>query len=386
MSRTTWISLAVLLIIALVSLLLIDNKNTQANATTRDMSSQEHLQDFKYQENITAVKNKKKSQKKSETDDDVDPYKNEVLKAQLQQVSDLYSDNIKYPITSQPITNAEDVRDYEPFEQAEVDLPFPDGSDDKNPIRLVAATDKYQYFQGDIVSLRVQIQHLPESTFTQVQSVISGARGDLPTQINFHPNNDTLTEFIATFDTKVAPINLLTQEMLAKITVNIDGRILQTTIVFKYALASAQVTGVQQSQPQGPNLVMPIQVNVFQSGYYFINAILQDATTGKPLIQLQEEKRLNRGNGVIELKAHIAALIQQGSEGPYILKSIKLFKGAEENEQFDAPGSTTQPQFTIPGFPFSSYEYEEYIDELAQERLAFLRDIADLNDAEEPLE
>jgi len=88
--------------------------------------------------------------------DEFNPYENEVLKAQLQQVSDVYAENIKYPIGSQPIYNPEDAREYKEFEQSEVDLPFPEKDGDANPIRISAATNTFQYFEGDSIAVRAR--------------------------------------------------------------------------------------------------------------------------------------------------------------------------------------------------------------------------------------
>lgn len=318
--------------------------------------------------------------------DEFNPYENEVLKAQLQQVSDVYAENIKYPIGSQPIYNPEDAREYKEFEQSEVDLPFPEKDGDANPIRISAATNTFQYFEGDSIAVRVQISGAPQDTFIQVAGVISGSNGDLPIEGVFQPSDQSLTQFNAVFDTKLAPSNLLTPEMLVKLNVTVGDRPLFTTVAFKYAVASAQIIGVLPVRTEGPNLVMPLQVNVFQGGYYFVNGVLEDGQTGRPLIQLQAEQRLVQGNGIINLVAHVSALRRQSSEGPYVLRSLQSYRGAEVGENFDAPASSSQARFNIQGFPFSEYEDEEYVDELGQERLEFLRNLGSVDEDSTNLE
>ena len=334
----------------------------------------------KTQENAQA---KSASVKKEAHVEDFDPFENEALKAQLHQISNQYKETIKYPIGAQPITNPADAREYQEFEQAEVDLPFPENDGDENPIRIAAATNTFQYFQGDSVSVRVQISGAPSDTFIEVNGVLSGRNGDLPIEGVFSPRDESLSEFNAVFDTTIAPSNLLTQEMLVKVNVNVGGRNLFTTVAFSYAIASAQVVGVQQVRVDGPNLVIPLQLNVYQNGYYFINGVLEDAQTGRPLIRLQSEQRLQQGNGLINLNAHIAALQAQGSEGPYVLRSLTTYRGAEIGESFDAPASSSQPRFTIQGFPFSSFDNEEYVDEQGQERADFLEDLSGIPDTGE---
>ena len=163
--------------------------------------------------------------------------------------------------------------------------------------------------------------------------------------------------------------------MAAVIKVKVGTEDLLTTVSFRYDQPSAQIIGTLPSRVEGPNLVIPLQVSVGQTGYYFARGVLEDARTGQPLIELQNEGPLTAGNGILNLNAHILALRVHQSEGPYTLRSVKLHRGAETGESFDVPASTLQKTFAIQGFPFSSYENEEFVDELAQERLEFLREL-----------
>lgn len=313
-------------------------------------------------------------------EEEFNPYESEVFKAQLQQIADLYEETSKYPIGSQPILNPESVKDPEPFEFTEVDLPFPEDDGDDNPIRLAAATDTFQYFHGDPIQVRVQISGAPADTFVGVTGLLSGAKGDVPLPLNFQATTALLTEFTALIDTSLAPVHLMTTEMLVKLNAKVGDRDLFTTVSFRYDVPSAQVIGVMPANVDGPNLVIPLQVSVGQSGYYFVRGVLEDSVSRRPLIELQNEGPLIAGNGVINLNAHISALKRQTSEGPYILRSVRLHRGAEQGETFDAPGSSFKKEFQIQGFPFSSYENEDFEDDLAQERLAFLRQMGAVNE------
>lgn len=317
--------------------------------------------------------------------DDYDPYQDEAFKAQLLEVADLYGETIKYPITSQPITNPEDVRERAPYEEAEVDLPFPDGDDDKDPIRVSAATEAYQYFEGDVIKLKVSISRVPEDEFAEVSGVLAGSQGDLPLTLAFSETNDSRTIFTASFDTRIAPPALMSREMLAKLTITIGPKDLFTTVGFRYAVASAEVVGVRPTFIDGANLVIPLQLNVYEKGYYFLSGVLEDSQTGQALIQLQSEARLAQGNAVLNLNAHIAALRQQGSEGPYVLRSIKSYRGSEVNEAYDSPASSAQTRFNIQGFPFSEYQDEEYENQQGQDSVDFLRDAGALENEGESL-
>ena len=139
------------------------------------------------------------------------------------------------------------------------------------------------------------------------------------------------------------------------------------------------MSGLGVVQPNGANLEIPFEYNVFIGGYYFVSALLQDQQTGQPLIALQTEGRMEQGNGRLFARAHIQALTEAGSEGPYILTNIKAHRGAERGEQFDIPASTVRTQFTISGFSFTEYESTTYEDPLAKERAEFLRSLGSLD-------
>ena len=303
-----------------------------------------------------------------------DPYEDEAIRAQMMQVADLYEQASRYPHFSQPILNPDQVKEPEPFKETEVDTPFPvEGIDE--PIRLLAATDRYQYFAGETISVRLQVLGAPGDTFIQAVAVMSGARGDTPLSAPLNPTNENLTEFQGSFDTGLVPPGILTTEMLLKLQVGVGEQTLFTTVPFRYSDAAAQLVAVPYVRQEAEYLLIPLQYTVYSPGYYFAGAVLEDAESGRPLLQLQAEGPLNQGNGVLTLKAHFQALRAMGSEGPYVLRSIKTYRGAEDGEAYDLPASSAQQRFEIQGFPFEQYDDTAYQDELAAERIEFLRNL-----------
>ena len=307
-----------------------------------------------------------------------DPYQNEAIQAQLLQVADLYAETAKYPHTSQPIRDPELAKEHEPFAETEVDTPFPLDDLDE-PVRLLAAVDRYQYFFGDTITTRLQVQGAPADTFVSATATVSGAQGDTPLTVSLNPQDQTLTAFSGSVDTKVAPAGLLSTEMIMKVKVDVGDETLLTTVPFRYSQASAQLLGVQYARPEAENLVIALQYSVYQSGYYFVSAILEDAASGRPLLQLQGESRLNQGNAVLILRAHSSALRAMGSEGPYLLRSIKTHRGSETGESYDVPASSLQAQYGIAGYPFDQYDDTPHHDEDAQDRIDFLENLGGNN-------
>ncbi len=366
MNKKTLLLVALILVVTLVYYLWPKSNEADVSSDKTLVAPPVSLQT---QEASTVVPKKKIKEDGSEPSED--PYANEAIRAQLLQVADLYAEASKYPHTSQPIRNPDLARDPKPFEETEVDTPFP-LEDQDQPIRLLAAVDRYQYFLGDSITARLHVVGAPADTFVQAKATISGSQGDTPLTATLNPDDETLTSFTSSFDTRVAPRGMLSNEMMLKLQVEIGDETLFTTVPFRYAEAAAQLIAVPYARQEADNLAITLQYSVFQAGYYFVRAILEDARTGQPLLQLQGESRLNQGNSTLQLNAHISALRAMGSEGPYVLRSVQTHRGAEVGETYDVPASTSQARFSVPGFPFEQYDDIPYQDDQAAERLEFL--------------
>ena len=303
-----------------------------------------------------------------------DPYQDQAIKAQMLQVADLYEQASQYPHYSQPITNPDSVKEPAPFKETEVDLPYPlDGQDE--PIRLAAAVERYQYFKGDTINVRLMVSGAPSDTFIEATATLANQNSPTPFVTEMTPVDESLSSFVAAFETNVIPPGVLSPELMVQIEVEIGGDRLFTTVPLRYAEAAATLVGVAYARPEAENLIVALQYSVFNAGYYFVSAVLEDAQSGQPLVQLQGEGRMPQGNGTLVLKAHSHALKAMGSEGPYILRSIQTYRGAESGEQFDVPSNSVQPQYPVQGFPFNEYDDVAFQDEMAAERLEFLRNL-----------
>jgi len=313
----------------------------------------------------------------SDEGEEYNPYESEVFKGQVNLVVDQYEETARFPIGSQPIRNIADARQPEPFEETEVETPFETESGET--IAVAAAVDRFQYFTNDIINVRLMLSGVPDGDFVKAEAVISGLNGDTPLSTELQATDASQKLLTGAFDTSLVPSSVFSEEMIIKLSISVGGEPFFTTVSFNYTVASAKLVGLGIVKPNGANLEIPLEYSVFNSGYYFVNAILSDQETGRPLITIQTEGRMDQGNGSLLAKAHIQALKESGSEGPYILKNIKAHRGAERGEQFDTPASTIQPQFTVTGYSFSEFQDEEYQDPLAQERVDFLRSLGQID-------
>ncbi|MEQ3658776.1 MAG: hypothetical protein ABNH21_07450 [Glaciecola sp.] len=297
-----------------------------------------------------------------------------IFKAQITQVADMYSETAQYPIGSQPIRNPAEAYEPKAFEEANFTVPYP--MQNGGTLEVNAALNKHQYFAGEDIQIRLQIKGSDSDAFIEPSAVVASSEKDLLSGITFVESATSTREFLATVRSDDISDDLPSPELLLKVTIDVDGETFFITQGFTLFQASAAVTGIGRSEVDDANLLIPVKIDVEEAGYYFLNAILEDEESAKPLVALQTEGRLKKGNKELRLLAHIQALKVGESEGPYTLRSIKLYRGAKEGEQFDVPGKSNKKSFPVQGFSFEQYSDVKHVDPLAKEREAFLRSLA----------
>jgi hypothetical protein len=318
----------------------------------------------------------------SEGPEELDLYEDEQIKAQIMQVAEAYSETAKYPHFSQPITNPDQVAIPKPFEFTEVDTPFPVDSQEQ-PIRLSLASDKSQYFLGDVIIARLIVRNAPENSDIAITgNLLSLEKGDTQIPIVFNSVEGSDIEYRATIDPSVVPAERVSPEMLLSVAVDINDEALLTTMGVRYDSAAARLTNISYVRVQGEYLTIQLQYSVQVEGYFFTNAVLHDAISGKPLLRLQAEGAMTESNNFMTMRAHIQALKAAGSEGPYLLSNISGYRGAERGENLDTPIASSQQSYDIQGYQFDLYDDVEFEDDLAKERLEFLTRLGEVDSSD----
>lgn len=313
---------------------------------------------------------------------EINIYENEQIKAQFMEVAQAYSETAKYPHFSQPITNPDQVAVPEPFEFTEVDTPFPVDSQEQ-PLRLSLATDKSQYFLGDVIIARLILRNAPENADVEVSAILASlTSGDTSVEVEFSLVEGSANEYRANIDPSVVAAEEIGAELLLKVGVKVNDDGLASTIGIRYDSAAARLTNISYARVQGEYLDIQLQYSVQVNGYFFTNAVLQDAVSGKPLLRLQAEGAMTESNNFMTMRAHIQALKASGSEGPYLLTNIAGYRGAERGESLDTPISSTQQNYQIQGYRFDLYDDVEFEDDLAKERIEFLTKLGAVDSAE----
>jgi hypothetical protein len=328
-------------------------------------------------EDNAPVRLAKKAKKPESDEPEEDPFLDREMQAQFLQVADLYKQNSRYPVGSIPVVGERFAQPIKPFEQAEVDTPYPLDEDDTDPIRISASLEKMEYFAGEPILARVMVSggEVDEYSRIEASGSVMGVSNGRDTGLNVNFERVNFNEFRSVIDTQAVPSGQIPREALLALTIKLeDGRSLAQTVPFFYnGAASARVENVLNSRQDGAFLVIPVQYNVAEPGYYFIDAILDDATTGQPLVQLQTEGRMQLGNGLLTLKAHIHALMDAGSPGPYTLRVVSSYRAGTLNETRDVAATVSRPLgYYVEGAPFDHYDDTPFVDPEVQERIDFL--------------
>ncbi|WP_369600591.1 hypothetical protein AAIA72_12155 [Hahella sp. SMD15-11] len=231
-----------------------------------------------------------------------------------------------------------------PETPAQVSLPFP-REDGRPPVQVSVRLDRYQYFPGDPLRWRLEVSDPEGSGPWQVRVKAESLEGETLVAETAMPESDggQLSGMLVLpepLDNQAA-YHLVVQVQGA------DGRYL-VAAPFRLSQAVARITGLAWAAPDGPWLHIALNAQVYRPGYYFVSANLYSEQTGEPLVHLESEQRLGAGTREVLLKAHASALRERGDGGPYLLKNIRLIRGAEEGKPTIWPGSPRNPRS---GFP-----------------------------------
>ncbi|WLQ11346.1 hypothetical protein O5O45_16495 [Hahella aquimaris] len=298
------------------------------------------------------------------------PFFEKEVKARLTQVADQYQDQIQYPTFSTPIRDKQALAKYLPNKSFPAGMPL-DFKDPNSP-RISLETSKSQYFIGEDIVASVSVTGLDAGSTVEADgrlveqgealAVTEGVqRSGSVFNLTFSGNDPALAE--AGSDLRV----------IANLTIN--GRVFEIGTPVSYTPSVAQVTHVDAAEVRGAYLYIPLHVRVISPGFHEVAAILYSAGASEPLVHLSAQEDIQVENGLVYLRAHIAALKQKGDAGPYRLQDISLTRMPAPPTYQTEYGSVAKASFAVNGFPFSDYDDVPYVDEDAQKRLEFLRQL-----------
>ncbi|WP_020407625.1 hypothetical protein [Hahella ganghwensis] len=300
------------------------------------------------------------------------PYFEQEVKARLAQVADVYADQIRFPTFSMPITDQDALQKYLPNQSFAATLPL-DFKDENSPTILLK-TDKRQYFTGETIQAIVTINGLADGAWVQVegrlvesgktlvQATASRIEGAAPGyRLRFNPNEISRTP--------------ASTELRAVASLTIDGQVHEVGTPVTYTEGIATLTHVDVAQVNGEYLEIPVHIETDNPGYHELGANLYSADSEQPLVHLTAQHEVRSSRGIIPLRAHISALKEKGHPGPYKLKDIMLARMPAPPTYTTEYGRSSKESFAIAAHGFDEYDDVPYVDEEAQKRLEFLRQL-----------
>jgi hypothetical protein len=303
------------------------------------------------------------------------PYFNREVKLRLAQVADVYAEQIKYPSFSMPITDQEALRKYLPNRSIGVEQ-LMDINDEHSPlIRL--QTDKQHYFVGNVIRATVSLSGLVGSPRIEI-----GARLVTQGQTLAKAEISAVDRQTATYQMIFSDLNRLADspvdEYRVVASISIDGKLYELGTPISYVASVAKVTGVGLSQVSGEYLYIPVNVFASKPGYHELSANLYTENGSKPLVHLSVQQELQSRSDLMQLKVHIAALKVGEDPGPYRLQDISFLRMPSPPDFTSEYGDTSQEYYSVNGYAFDEYDDQAYLDEEAEERLEFLRQVREV--------
>ncbi|WP_221795138.1 hypothetical protein [Oceanobacter mangrovi] len=159
--------------------------------------------------------------------------------------------------------------------------------------------------------------------------------------------------------------------LTAEITLSDGQHFIQST-PFRLIELAAVITGVGRPWQDGNELVIPVQLEQAQKGYYKLGAVLYDADK-RPIGYLQGKQQLKTSTGTIDLRAWGSLLHQLSQAQGLWLGSFQLRNVPARPGSPTLWGDSQQPDYALPTVNPEDFSNEPYQNQQAQARLEFLQ-------------
>ncbi|MFE8070472.1 hypothetical protein QQM79_05390 [Marinobacteraceae bacterium S3BR75-40.1] len=287
----------------------------------------------------------------------------DAMKEKLRTISDAYQAQSQYPDFSRPI-NADELES-----KYRSDIPVPNDQpaklDDPGSPTLSILTNQFRYYAGDPLVASARISGLSDQETSMVTARLKRG-GEVIGQATVSAAPDDAHSYYLDFNA------LQLSDVGWKETLTIEaqfafrGESYSRSTTIEYVSTVADVEGVAPAEVRGEYLRIPVYVSTDKPGRHRLKANLYDAKTGDPLVHLRAEDDLSASNGSLVLKAHIAALKQAGSEGPYELGDVMLTRLPTAPDYITEYGRVDQKRFSVEGHSFDEYTDKPYVNPKAQ--------------------
>ena len=136
----------------------------------------------------------------------------------------------------------------------------------------------------------------------------------------------------------------------------------------------ARVVGLGVNRIEDNDLIIPINVDVDQAGYYQVSASLFDLATNSAVSYLIAKQRLSSGSNILDARVQGLVLRDKGFSGPFRLQGITLVKKSERPGMAEAYGMAAE-SYEVGKVNLEDFESIPYQDPMTEQRLEFMRSI-----------
>jgi hypothetical protein len=136
----------------------------------------------------------------------------------------------------------------------------------------------------------------------------------------------------------------------------------------------AKVVGLGVNRIEDNDLIIPINIDADQAGYYQVSASLFDRATNSAVSYLIAKQRLSSGSNILDARVQGLVLRDKGFSGPFRLQGITLVKKSERPGMAEAYGMSAD-SYEVEGVNLEDFESIPYQDPMTEQRLEFMRSI-----------
>ena len=243
-------------------------------------------------------------------------------------------------------------------------------------IRFGIKTKKYRYFSGEMIDIQVFLTGQVDSPDTQLSVYLVGNKKILH---SLEPKSLGQSSTALKVNTNEINTDAWPREIQIQAVLDASGERLQVIETIRLEDSIASVESVESSFVDDDYLVIPVEIDTDEKGYFRLTGVLYSQTTNKPLVHLEGKAKLSINNDVIKLKAQYQSLQVNQDEGPYLLKNLWIEKMPSAPDYQAKFGSTNNNEYPINKHSFEEYSDSDYINNQAHLSLQFLQKIGGIN-------
>lgn len=289
------------------------------------------------------------------------------LASEFHRVADIYAQMAKFPTYSVPVT-PQSIKQFHYNQYFPVTIPLdtPDGH-----VQIKVLLQQLHFQKGDPIVGVASVSGKAAATVSlDSVSILSDKNHVLYNSSLGQP--DKGKDYALVVDPPAGSTSDWPSELLLRVSGSAGDHTVAAVAPFFYDDPIGTVSDVGDASIDGPNLVIPVTLDLDGDGYYAVSGDLY-STDGQPLVHLETKAQLSKFDNNTELKAHRAALQETGNAGPYVLKDLMIRKLPDKPGDRTLFGPMNPKSFPVQGFPFDHYSQQPWVDPMTKARLEFLR-------------